>query len=471
MKLFSHFRLLASSVVAGISLTVFSGCNDDNSSIGSSLVTDKSEISIDSAFTVSGHSVATHELRARTLTQLIGSIDARRFGTLRSDYVTQLMPSSEFDTAGVTPGTVDSLRLVLRFYSDKITGDSMTPMGVKIFALNRQLPSEMKSNFNPSGYYDADSPLASAVYSSNLLYSDSLERWGVHLIETSLPVSLGREYVERYRRDPSVFSSPEAFASIFPGIYVANSFGSGRVTNIFNTRVVLYYHSNTKYTNTLDQERDTTIYHSTIIAASTPEVLTNNNLSFSIDPMLVAMASSNPMLVAPLGYESMIKMPVEDIIASFKKATNTSMGVVNSLTMQIPCEEIENEYGIEPPAHVLLVPSSERDKFFAEQMIPDNETSFIADYDSATKSYYFSGLRPYLMHMMALDSGSAEFRNHAELSIVPVEVSYETYTNSNYQQVSTVTAVGPHIEGPAMVKLCIDQAKIKLTYSTETIIF
>lgn len=454
-----------------MALTVLSGCNDDDSSIGSSLVTDKSEISVDSVFTLTGHSVATTELRARTLTQLIGSIDARRYGSLRSDYVTQLMPSAEFDTTGVTSATVDSLHLILRFYSDKIVGDSMTPMGVKVFALNRQLPSEMKSNFNPDGYYDASAPLSSAVYSSNTLYSDSLEAMGVHLIDAKLPLSLGQEYVSLYRRDPSVFSSPESFAAIFPGIYVANSFGAGRVTNIFNTRVVLYYHADTKYTNSLDQERDTTIYYSSIIAASTPEVLTNNNLTFRMDPVLTAMASSSPLLVAPLGYESAIKMPTEAIIASFRNATSASMGVVNSLTMDIPCEEIENDYGIEPPAHVLLVPTSERDKFFAEQMIPDNETSFIVDYNSTTGSYYFSGLRPYLMHLMTLSADSEEFRKLSDLSIVPVEVTYESYTNSSYQQVLTVTAVGPHIEGPAMVKLCLDKAKIKLTYSTETINF
>ncbi|MDE7152184.1 MAG: hypothetical protein K2O27_07990, partial [Candidatus Amulumruptor sp.] len=49
-------------------------CSNDVSGIGSSLVTDKSEITVDSAFTITGKSVATTELRARTLSQLIGNI-------------------------------------------------------------------------------------------------------------------------------------------------------------------------------------------------------------------------------------------------------------------------------------------------------------------------------------------------------------------------------------------------------------
>ncbi len=450
---------------------VSTACSSDTSTIGSSLVTDKSEITIDSLFSLSGRSVTTTSLRARTLTQLIGSIDARRYGSLSSDYVTQLMPSEAFDTAGVTPETVDSIALFLRFYGDKITGDSMAPMGVKVFALNKQLPPVLTSQFNPEGYYDPSSPLTSAIYSSNNLYSDSLELFNVHLIHARLPIEIGRRYVELYRTDPLIFSSPDAFSSVIPGLYVANSFGNGRVTNIFNTRVVLYFHANTRYTNSLDQERDTTIFYSRVIAASTPEVLTNNNLTFNIDPSLTALAATDPIIVAPLGYESRIKFPAQELISAYHRATQTAMGIVNSLTFTLPAEKIANDYGIQPPAHILLIPSSQRDKFFDEQMIPDNVTSFLADYNSTTGEYYFSGLRPYLMDLIDGEKSSEEIERLSDMAIVPVEVDLETYTNNNYQTVTVVTAVGPHIEGPAMARLRLDNAKIKLTYSTETINF
>lgn len=446
-------------------------CNNDTSSLGSSLVTDKSEITVDSLFSLTGSSVTTTSLRARSLSQLIGSIDAVRYGSLTSDYVTQLMPSETFDTAGVTPETVDSIALFLRFYGNKITGDSMTPMGVKVFALDRQLPAALSSDFDPEGYYDPSAPLSSAIYSSNNLFSDSLENFSVHLIHAPLPLELGRRYVELFRSDPSVFASPDAFASLVPGIYVANSFGNGRVTNIFNTRVVLYYHSNTRYTNSLDQERDTTIYSSRVIAASTPEVLTNNNLSFTIAPSLTALAATEPIIVAPIGYESRINFPVKELLSAYYHATQSAMGIVNSLTLQLPAERIANDYGIEPPAHILLIPSADRDKFFDEQMVPDNVTSFLADYNSTTGEYYFSGLRSYLMNLIDGTHTEEDIERLSTLSVVPVEISYETYVNNNYQTVTVVTAVGPHIEGPAMARLKLEDAKIKLTYSTETIKF
>lgn len=456
--------------LAPLSMSLAS-CNDDVSNIGSSLVTDESNIVVDSTFTITGQSVTTGDLRSRTLSQLIGNIQARKYGSLSSDFVTQLMPSADFDTTGVTPATVDSLSLMLRFYSDKITGDSMLPMGVNVFALTRQLPEKLTSSFDPTGYYDPSSPVSSSVYSSNLLYSDSLEVIGVHIIEAKLPLSYGQEYVKTYRSNPELFTSPEAFASLFPGVYVANSFGSGRVTNIFNTRVVMYYHSNTRYTNTSGEERDTTIYYTDIIAASTPEVLTNNNLHFKIDPYLSDLASKEALLVGPLGYESRIKIPIDDVISSFTTGTIGSMGVVNSLSLTIPAEEITNDYGIEPPSHLLLVPSSDRDKFFDEQDIPDNKTSFIAAYDSTNGRYVFSGLRPYMMYMMEEEFDNEKREELSTFSLVPVQVSTETYTNSSYQTVEIITAVGPNIDGPTMARLKLDEAKLKLTYSTETVNF
>ena len=134
--------------LAPLSMSLAS-CNDDVSNIGSSLVTDESNIVVDSTFTITGQSVTTGDLRSRTLSQLIGNIQARKYGSLSSDFVTQLMPSADFDTTGVTPATVDSLSLMLRFYSDKITGDSMLPMGVNVFALTRQLPEKLTSSFDP----------------------------------------------------------------------------------------------------------------------------------------------------------------------------------------------------------------------------------------------------------------------------------------------------------------------------------
>ena len=117
------------------------------------------------------------------------------------------------------------------------------------------------------------------------------------------------------------------------------------------------------------------------------------------------------------------------------------------------------------------MPSSDRDKFFDEQDIPDNKTSFIAAYDSTNGRYVFSGLRPYMMYMMEEEFDNENREELSTFSLVPVQVSTETYTNSSYQTVEIITAVGPNIDGPTMARLKLDEAKLKLTYSTETVNF
>lgn len=447
-------------------------CSNDVSGIGSSLVTDKSEITVDSAFTITGKSVATTELRARTLSQLIGNIDARNYGSLTSDFVTQFMPAANIDTVKIDPANVDSIKLLLSFYGNAITGDSMTPMGIKVFALNRQLPSVLSSSFDPSGYYDSSKPLSSTIYSSNQLYSDSLENDARHSIITKLPVSIGRDLITEYNSNPATFTTPYGFADFFPGIYVSNSFGSGRMTNIVYTRLNIYYHYPAKYTNTLDEERDTVYYTLSTIATATPEVLTNNNMRFNIAPELSSLAADNTIAVSPLGYEPQITLPVREILSSYRNASSSSMVVVNSLTLRLPVDTIANDYGINPPSHVLLIPASQRDAFFDQQKVPDNVTSFLADYSSATKSYYFSNLRPYIMDIINSGKSEAEIDELSTLAIVPVEVTSETTEATYYtSSISIVTAVGPHIEGPAMCKFDLDNAKIHFTYSSEKINF
>lgn len=96
-----------------ISISLVTACNDNSTTIGSSLVTDSTEIIIDSAFTLTGHSVDNPLVQSRTLTQLLGSIDAKEYGSFKSDVVTQFMPASTIDTTGVSVNDLDSIKLLM----------------------------------------------------------------------------------------------------------------------------------------------------------------------------------------------------------------------------------------------------------------------------------------------------------------------------------------------------------------------
>lgn len=466
----NFFRLLGFVIAFSLIIpaALLSSCEDSTSTIGESIVTDESKIIIDSTFTVIGRSVVNDVLEASTITQLLGTIDANGYGHLSSDYVTQMMPSSSIDTVGVTIADIDSICLVLRFYGNKITGDSLVPMGVKAYELTRQLPEVLNSGFSPEGYYNPSKSLGQTVYTSNNAYSDTTDTDGTHVVVMKLPIELGRNFFELYKNNSEVFQSPIAFAKAFPGLFISNSFGSGRVTNIFNTRLALYYHSNQKYTNTAGEERDTVYYRAGVLAASTPEVVSNNNLSFSIAPQLKSRVDQGEaLIVAPLGYNVQFRMPMHEIVSAYRQQTASSMGVINSLSIFIPAETIENENDILPPSQILLIRSDKTKEFFNNNQTPDNKTSFLATYSDTQGGYTISNLRAYIKTFID-DADGVITDTDCLFDLIPVNTETET-VQSTYSSYTVVTSVGPHIDGPAMVKICLDKAKIKFTYSTQTV--
>lgn len=442
-------------------------CSDDT--IGSSITDTKLEIVADSSFTVSGASVRNEKILTRTMTQLLGSIKATNFGELSSDFVCQFLPASVLDTTGVTADMVDSVRLIFRIPIGGFTGDSVMPMRVNVYQLNKQLTAPINSTFNPEGYYDKNDLLGTSSYtatksaSPNLTHS-TIEKTTYRTIVMTLPKELAVNMFKEFKENPSTFKSIEKFNQFFPGIYAANSYGSGRIMKIDKTFLLVNYRRNT----TTDEGNDTIVRDSASYAAAAPEVITNNNIKMKIADNVIDMVNSgDAILQAPIGYDVKIKFPVEEIISKYKSDAN-NISVLNSLYFTLPVESIENEYEITPPPYLLLIKSSEKDKFFANNKISDNSTNFYATYDGSTKSYVFGNMRQYILDL--LDADYDEIQDASDMTIVPIDLTNETNYDSYYYYYSTtttVTSMTPAVSAPMIAKVKFEDAKIKLVYSKQ----
>ncbi|MBE6318989.1 MAG: DUF4270 domain-containing protein [Bacteroidales bacterium] len=437
---------------------------EDSSTIGTSIIQEEVEIIIDSTFTVTGNTVMSNRIQSRSITQLLGKLDAKGYGNLSSDVVTQFMPAGQIDTTNVSVNDIDSIKLFLQIPNGGYIGDSITPMGLKIYRLNKQLQSPIYSDFNPNGYYSENDLLGETIYTANALgFSDSIAKLQYRTIAINLPISLGHEFFNKYKENPDIYSSPTQFAQFFPGIYISNSYGSGRIMKITNSQVKLYYHK----TITMDDTGKDSTYHKVgNYFAVTPEIITNNNISFSISDQLKTMIQNGDnLLVAPTGTNLEIKFPTQEIVDSYN-ANNGDLSVINSLTFEIPVEKIKNDYNITPPPYVLLIKKSKADEFFAKNEITDNENSFYATYNNAKNCYLFSDMRSYIINMTKKEKITTD---DTEFLIIPVSVNSEG--TSYYSSSVYLTDIVPYIETPVMAKLLLDKAKIKLTYSKQTIIF
>lgn len=445
---------------------------EESTTIGSSIIQDNVEVSIDSTFTVSGRSVSNPVIQARTDNQLLGRINARGYGQLSSDFITQFMPASSLDTTGVTLESIDSIKLRMFMLATDMIGDSLAPMGVEVYRLDKSLPSPIYSDFNPADSYNPADLLGSKMYTASVLGMSEQKQssythpdTAIRILEVEMPLKLAHEFWNKFKEDPALWNNPQKFSKWFPGVYIKNSFGSGRIMRFYASGMYMYFKRHLEYDRDDGHHVDTIINGSQIFLAVTPEVINNNNMTYTVSSNIDAMAAEKPMLVAPIGYDTELTLPIRSMVEKYRHQVN-KFDVLNSMTMSIPVEAVTNDYSIEPPEYVLLVKKDKKDDFFSKQQINDNISSFYAQYNADTNSYDFTDMRQYFLDMSKKENLTDA---DGDFILTPVNLVTETVQTGYYQTSSVVMAIVPYVNTPSMASLRLKDAKIKLTFSTQSL--
>lgn len=464
-------------LLAVLPVLALSSCEDQLSNIGGSLVNSEVTISVDSLVAdIHGESVREKKFDARTTTKLLGRLSVPEYGSLSCSFVTQLMSATKMNIPdSITEEMVDSARLVLSIPRGSLTGDSLAPQQLKVFRLTSQIPDTVSSSFDAKGYYDPQSPMGVKSYTvSNISMSDSAFKKRAYVsIPVKLPKEFGMELFRKYRANDPMFQWPSEFNKWFPGIYVEQNFGNGCVANITKAETFLYWHRTEKVAVPVDsatvkyEMRD--LRDSVCLMSSRPEVVSSNNIDYIPSETLDRMAGEGKALVTtPGGYIVNVKFPVGTMLKKYLES-NTEMSVVAKFTLEIPGKIIKNDYGIRQAPYLLMVPAAERESFFRENKIPDNETSFYASYDEETGTYRFDKLRAYFLKRLEdYRAGKITEFTDEEFAIVPVMVSTETV--QNYDSSTTyVLRVSPYMSAPTMTELDTRNATIIFTFSSQKI--
>lgn len=453
------------ALLAALPVLMFTGC-DNTSTIGGELVSDEVEVLVDSSFTITAGSVRTDAVLSRTVMQMIGEIDAPDYGYISSDFVTQFMPANTLETDGVTVNDIDSIKLVMLVPKTGYVGDSLALMGLDVYPLTKQLSAPIYSDFSPEGYYDSSNKIASTIYNlSKRSEPDSLLSNNYYTIDVPLPLEMGRKFFEEYKANPSTFSSPTAFAKFFPGLYVKNSFGSGRITRVGNTTMQMYYRQNTVN----DKGNDTTYYKKGTYFAVTPEIITNNDITLDIAPEVTKKVDDGQaILLAPAGLEVELLFPGREIISVYNRDTQNALGVVNTLTFELPVEPIKNKYDISMPEEVLLVLKKDRESFFVQNKLPDDVTSFrttLLHKADGSYVYSFNDMRQYIVDLMSKDTVTDD-----DVTFMLVPITLQTESSNDYYggTTNTVTAITPYVTEPKMANILTNKAKINFIYTRQT---
>ena len=493
-------KLLVAPIIGIAAGAIIASCEDHVSTVGSDLASGEVQIALDSLVwngtdqyiyrgeqkfkvacpKISHSTVFDDAIDSRSTTNLLGRISVPEYGDLNCSFVSQMMCATRLDIPDSIPvSQVDSMKLVFLVPRGALTGDSLVPQQLKVFKLSKSLPSDITNSFDPTGYYDPQKPLGIRSFTLSALgMSDSIYKHRTVIgIEIPLSKEMAVETVNAYRdeKTKNIFEWPQTFEQHFHGIYVEPSFGRGCVANIQMTNFVIFYNYKEAKTTTTNGTTTTTIETKvgyTGVFASSPIVLSSNNITYRPSKLLQDLAAENEAIVTtPGGYRVNFKFPAKELIEIYQ-SSQSKLAVVSDLKFTIPVEKIENNYNLTPPPYLLMVKTSKLADFFKNNSRPDYMDSFYAKYDATNKCYSFESMRNYILDLIR--NGVKE--DDLDFTIVPANLEFESEDSANaynpywpyYGSSSSSNSskkdppkCTPYIVTPTMSRLKMDEAQTK----------
>lgn len=469
--------ILASSII-------LSSCEEETTTIGSSISKGEVEITVDTIqYKLYAQAKAIPTFDSKTGNLMIGSIQVENYGKLDCSFVTRLMcasdleiPDSIFNLDNFL-NRVDSCKLLLGAERNEIVGDSLAPQKLTVYKLTKALPSDINNTFDPEGYYDPSQPFASRSYTVSEIANRDSVFYNNNFIDISvdLPIEFGKEILSRYKTEPAIFQWPQTMAEKFPlqGLYIKPTFGNGCVANITSVYVGVFYHSYTTISSTdEDGKTTTTVVPVTNLAVPftvSPEVLSSNNIQYTPAKNIINKNEDDTdgevVVTTPGGYIAEFEFPAKSLIDIYN-SKNIHLSTVNDLSLNIPAESFDTSSGIGVAQSILMVKSSEYEEFFRKNKVPDSMNAFTGIYDEEKKQYYFSSMRAYFIDLLSKGTISPE---DVTFTLVPVEIETETVNNYYGSGSTYVTKCVPYTSKPTMTLLKTNEATVNFSFSTQMI--
>lgn len=294
---------------------------------------------------------------------------------------------------------VDSVTFYIQ-YNTSYVGDSTALQSIKLYALNKTLPSMNASfsNMKVEDYCDKSVLLGKATYR---ICDDS------KIIRIKLDDEYAQKLMDVYLN--KTVSSQEEFCDLYKGFYISHSFNEGAVITCTSVGLQVFYSFDgdiyTKYDDkdTVVTGRSIEVNGTAINPLVSSFLLTANkgvnqvNL-FShpdLDEKLAALEGKPyTYIYTPAGLYTNVTIPMSEIKDSIAKAVGkegVSNVMFNAARLKFPVEKInwKTYLSKNPNDYLMMIKRDKVVDFFYNNEYPDALESFVATYDTATCSYSF----------------------------------------------------------------------------------
>ena len=436
------------------------GCNDAGF-VGSVIQPENDRAVVyNDTFMLKATTVALDSIYAKSYYGLLGDFYDPMYGSLKTDFFCQFYAQDGFAFRHApVDGVIDSMDVVLFYERGKWIGDSLAPMEATVYPLVKQLEGNFYTNYNPEGYADMEQPLGRISYTPrDFTVSDSLwgltgtEMYNTHL-RIRLPQSLGQAFYDETVNNPGAFATQQTFNKFFPGLYVTNTYGSGNILVITDTRLLLYY----RYNGVSSSTGVDTTYNTAEAFYVTEDVIQLNRFRNTDVSHLLEPSDEFSYVKTPAGVYTRITIPTKEIFSSIKGRQRHINDAYFTLS---PMPQQDWKYALAPPASLMLIPEDSLQFFFRDNRVDNQVTTFasMTQTSSVITSYTFGNISNLLSFYMATQPDLEELN----LLVVPVERTMQT---DSYGNETTPLSVSNYLR-PSTLCLRKDAETMKLSIIT-----
>lgn len=439
----------------GLGASILAGCNDDLSSIGTSIQPGDDTIAVyTDTFRIQASTVQLDSIYARSTKAQLGEIYDPLYGNLVSDYMCQFYCPNDFQFKYKPyEGKIDSVEFRIYYQGSNKNGvwigDSLAPMRAEVFKITSPLQRNFYTNIDPTRYCDMRESLGAQAYTAyNNSIPDSIRKLDEFApsVCIKMPTEFGQKFYDETINHPETFKNQNAFNEFFPGLYVTTTFGSGNVLSVSSSVLHIFYKEALKNSKGED---------SLVVRAesftNTKEVIQLSRFKNTDMSQLLQPNEEYAFFKTPAGVCTRISIPLQEITPVLKER------IVNNVPLNLKAmPQDEWRYALTPPSYLLILPEDSVKSFFEEGQLDNKVTSFLSEvYNPKTRTYSFPNLANLLKHQMEKDPDK-------DLNLLLIPVDMTSTTNNGYYESTTVTTSITNYLAPSGVRIRKDEEVMKI---------
>lgn len=434
-------------------------CNDTTDSLG--IYTDSDNINVSvSVFEAYTRSVVADSVLSNSNKSYLGLITDPETGLdIKAEFLAQFATLENYDFPAYSlmvkneNGEIEADSIELRLYYSGVYGDENNPMKVDVFELDTanviREDTAYYSNADLTKYINPlrTSPLARKVFTArDFTLPDKTLDSDDYLpnIRIVLPKEYGTFILRKYYENKNFFKSSYNFIHhVCPGFYFKLSNGNGTMVSVKVGALNIFFRYKE---NGSDEE-----YHGMTRFSATPEVLQNTYISNGDLKAWVADKTDCTYLKTPAGIFTEMTLPVDDIYKGHE-TDSISQAQLSIYRYNAEGAGSGNAQSLSIPQQILMVRKDDMYKFFENQQVADNRTSYIATFSSSSNTYTFSNIGNLIAYCRRVRNEQAavagqsieEWQNQHEdwnkVVLIPVETNKDD--NGNIVSVTNDMSLG-----------------------------